>query len=88
MDYVGPAGLVEVESTGLDSRRVTAETTSGAAVFVSYSRMDEGFVRRLDAALRERGMNVWVDWDDIPATADCRARIFTGSTGPERSSWC
>jgi WD40 repeat protein len=47
-------------------------------VFVSYSRTDEGFVRRLDAALRQRGKDVWVDWEDIPATADWRARIFAG----------
>jgi WD40 repeat protein len=47
-------------------------------VFVSYSRADEAFVRRLDGALRARGKDVWVDWDDIPATADWRARIHGG----------
>jgi TIR domain-containing protein len=42
---------------------------SGAPdVFVSYSRADEAFVRRLDAALRARGKDVWVDWEDIPPT--------------------
>jgi hypothetical protein len=46
-------------------------------VFVSYSR-DEDFVRRLDEALQERGKVVWVDWEEIPPTADWRARIFEG----------
>ena len=55
---------------------------SGAAVsadaFVSYARSDQEFVRRLEAALRERGKDVWVDWADIPATADWRAKIHAG----------
>jgi WD40 repeat protein len=46
--------------------------------FVSYSRADEEFVRKLTAALAERGKDVWVDWDDIPPTADWRARIDAG----------
>jgi hypothetical protein len=47
-------------------------------VFVSYSRVDEVFVRRLDAVLRERGKDPWVDFEDIQATADWRAQSFAG----------
>ncbi len=55
------------------------ENGGGAAdVFVSYSRADEPFVRRLDAALRERGLDPWVDWEDIPPTADWLARVHAG----------
>lgn len=35
-------------------------------VFISYSRNDSEFVRRLVAELKSRGQNSWVDWEDIP----------------------
>ena len=38
-------------------------------VFVSYSRRDRAFVERISKALEDRGKDVWVDWQDIPATA-------------------
>jgi len=47
-------------------------------VFVSYSRRDAEFVRRLHEALSGRGKEVWVDWEDIPATAAWRERIGEG----------
>jgi hypothetical protein len=36
-----------------------------ADVFVSYSRSDAGFVRRLAEDLKDRGKDVWVDFDGI-----------------------
>ena len=36
-----------------------------ADVFLSYSRLDGTFVRRLSAALQARGKDVWVDVDGI-----------------------
>ena len=47
-------------------------------VFIWDSRVDEAFVRRLEGALRMRGKDVWIDWEDIPATANWRTRIFAG----------
>ena len=47
-------------------------------VFISYSRRDEDFVRRLAAALEAREKDVWVDWEDIRKTADWRGRIQAG----------
>src|SRR6266516_991069 len=47
-------------------------------VFLSYSRKDEVFVRRLVDALEQRGKDVWVDWEDIRKTADWRAKIEAG----------
>jgi TIR domain len=35
-----------------------------ADVFISYSRKDKGFVRRLDEALKSRKREAWVD-DDL-----------------------
>jgi hypothetical protein len=41
-----------------------------ADVFISYSRRDSDFVRRLHTALVDSGRDVWVDWEDIPLTVD------------------
>ena len=35
-------------------------------VFISYSRKDGDFARRLTNALTASGRDVWVDWEDIP----------------------
>src|SRR5437773_11406458 len=35
-------------------------------VFISYSRKDKEFVRRLDEALKRREREAWVDWEGIP----------------------
>ena len=40
-----------------------------ADVFVSYSRRDQDFVRRLHEALVAAGREVWVDWEGIPTSA-------------------
>ena len=50
-----------------------------ADVFISYSRRDGGFVRRLSEGLEARGKDVWVDLNDIlpsaPWLAEIRAAI-------------
>jgi WD40 repeat protein len=43
--------------------------------FVSYSREDQVFVKRLTEALAARGKRSWVDWADIPPTAEWMAEI-------------
>src|SRR5882757_3019108 len=35
-------------------------------VFISYSRKDKEFVRRLDEELNRRDRGAWVDWEGIP----------------------
>jgi tetratricopeptide (TPR) repeat protein len=35
-------------------------------VFISYSRKDKEFVRRLDEELKHRDREAWVDWEGIP----------------------
>jgi WD40 repeat protein len=47
-------------------------------VFISYSRKDKAFVQRLHEALRGIDRDVWVDWQDIPLTADWWNEICTG----------
>ncbi|HNB52365.1 MAG TPA: TIR domain-containing protein, partial [Anaerolineales bacterium] len=47
-------------------------------VFISYSRRDKAFVQKLHEAIRARGLDVWVDWENIPLTADWWAEIQRG----------
>jgi TIR domain len=47
-------------------------------VFLSYSRKDSDFARRLGEALAARDKEVWADWEDIPATAEWRGEISLG----------
>lgn len=46
--------------------------------FISYSRKDRELVEQLVEAFVARGKSVWVDLEDIPATADWRAKIEAG----------
>ena len=48
-----------------------------ANVFISYSRRDQGFVRRLHDALSVEGRDTWVDWEDIPPTAEWMPEIYS-----------
>ncbi|HVO41786.1 MAG TPA: toll/interleukin-1 receptor domain-containing protein [Aggregatilineales bacterium] len=47
-------------------------------VFLSYSRKDQPFVRKLHAALESRGRDAWVDWSDIPPTTEFMDEIRSG----------
>jgi WD40 repeat protein len=45
-------------------------------VFVSYSRRDKHFARQLVDMLIQTGRDVWIDWQDIPPTADWLAEVY------------
>ncbi|HVP50234.1 MAG TPA: TIR domain-containing protein [Candidatus Bathyarchaeia archaeon] len=47
-----------------------------AEIFISYSRRDKDFVRRLGEALVSRKREPWVDWKDIPLTAEWQQEIL------------
>ncbi len=47
----------------------------GSDVFISYSRRDRAVVERLAAALEARGRSAWVDFADIPPTAEWMVEI-------------
>jgi hypothetical protein len=44
-------------------------------VFISYSRHDREFVHRLHDRLVAEHRDIWVDWEDIPPSAEWRAEI-------------
>ena len=45
-------------------------------VFISYSRKDKEFVRRLDDELTARGRQAWVDWEGIRPTEEFMQAIY------------
>lgn len=47
-------------------------------VFISYSRKDRDFVKRIGDALAAKGYEIWADWEDIPQTVDWWAEIKAG----------
>ncbi|MBW4693561.1 MAG: TIR domain-containing protein [Lyngbya sp. HA4199-MV5] len=49
-----------------------------ADVFISYSRKDKDFVKTLHTALAKCDRDAWVDWEDIPLTADWWQEIERG----------
>lgn len=49
-----------------------------AEVFISYSRKDKAFVQSLHAALQTQNRTTWVDWSNIPLTADWWQEIERG----------
>ncbi|HYP98201.1 MAG TPA: TIR domain-containing protein [Polyangiaceae bacterium] len=46
-----------------------------AATFISYSRKDTDFVRRIHDALVARNHETWVDWEGIPPSAEWMREI-------------
>jgi hypothetical protein len=54
-----------------------------ADVFISYSRQDKEFVRRLHAALTERGRDAYVDVEDIPVASRWRQEIAEAIEGAD-----
>src|SRR6266436_4451025 len=52
-------------------------------VFISYSRKDKEFVRRLHEALKRRDREAWVDWEDVRPTEDFMQAIFGAIEGSD-----
>jgi WD40 repeat protein len=45
-------------------------------VFISYSRKDIAFARLLHKALEDSDLDTWIDWQDIPPSADWLAEVY------------
>ena len=62
----------------------TEDSSEGHDAFISYSRTDSEFVRRLHGALRQRGKTVYVDWEDIPPwSPDWQADLYAAIEGAD-----
>jgi hypothetical protein len=47
-----------------------------ADVFISYSRKNIAFAKLLHEALQENDLGTWIDWQDIPPSADWLAEVY------------
>jgi WD40 repeat protein len=47
-------------------------------VFISYSRKDKVFAGKFTEALQKSELETWIDWEDIPPTADWLDQIHKG----------
>jgi WD40 repeat protein len=47
-------------------------------VFISYSRKDKAFAERFTGALEKGHLETWIDWEDIPPTADWMDQVHKG----------
>ena len=47
-------------------------------VFISYSRKDGDFAKKLTSTLAETGRDIWIDWEDIARGSDWLHEIFAG----------
>jgi len=52
-------------------------------VFISYSRKDKEFVRRLYEALERRDREAWADWEDIRPTEEFMQAIYGAIEGAD-----
>jgi hypothetical protein len=50
-------------------------------IFISYSRQDAEFVKQLTEKLEENGLDVWIDWEDIPYSSNWWEEISQAITG-------
>lgn len=57
---------------------ITASDLRKSNIFISYSRRDKAFVQSLHKLVSAAGINVWVDWENIPLTADWWEEILEG----------
>jgi WD40 repeat protein len=46
-------------------------------IFISYSRKNKLFVRKLNDAIDQEEIEAWVDWEGIPPSADWMAEVST-----------
>jgi WD40 repeat protein len=52
-------------------------------VFISYAREDTEFVRHISGDLAQNNRDAWVDWEDIPLTADWLEEAYAGIEGAD-----
>ncbi len=69
---------VECQYLGTIAPHIKMEGNPMTDVFISYSRKDSDFIRRLNDALVKTNLKVWVDWEDIARGEDWWSAIQEG----------
>jgi WD40 repeat protein len=59
------------------------EKSRNTKIFISYSRKDKPFVRKLNDAIKSAGIDAWVDWEGIPLSSDWMKEITTAIEGSD-----
>ena len=54
-----------------------------SSIFISYSRKDIEFARKIVDALAENNLDTWIDWHSIPKGEDWEQEIYRGIEGAE-----
>ena len=62
------------------------EASRSTKIFISYSRKDKLFVRKLNNAIDAAGIDAWVDWEGIPLSSDGKL-LITGSSEASVYLW-
>ncbi len=57
--------------------------TRKTKIFISYSRKDKLFVRKLNDAIDAADIDAWVDWEGIPLSSDWMAEISAAIEGSD-----
>jgi WD40 repeat protein len=52
-------------------------------IFISYSRKDIAYARLLHEALKGNDFETWIDWQDIPPSADWLNEVYTAIEGAD-----
>src|SRR5215510_3048937 len=56
---------------------------ANGSVFISYSRRDKAFVKKLNATLDQAGVQAWVDWEGIELASDWMETISSAIRGTD-----
>jgi WD40 repeat protein len=59
------------------------EKNANGSVFISYSRKDKAFVKKLNEALDSSGVQAWVDWEGIELASDWMETISAAIQGTD-----
>ena len=59
------------------------EQSRNTRIFISYSRKDKLFVRKLNDAIKSAGIDAWVDWEGIPLSSDWMKEITSAIEGSD-----
>src|SRR4051794_13258497 len=54
-----------------------------ADIFISYSRKDKDFVRRIEEALKHHNRETWIDWEGIRPTEEFMQAIYGAIEGAD-----
>lgn len=72
-------GLWRAKDKEQDMSEITAVRKT--KIFISYSRKDKPFVRKLNDAIDSAGIDAWVDWEGIPLSSDWMSEINAAIEG-------